>query len=79
MKKSVNKFIKEIQGSNGPKAEDSAVSASILGSVSAFCQSLTKRLFSTREKERTWCLPTSVGQHEEKHDVVCEVPRNTVC
>lgn len=49
MKSSVNKFIKEIQGSNGLKAEDSAASASILGSVSA---SPDKRLFATHEKER---------------------------
>lgn len=75
MKSSVNKFIKERQGSNGLKAEDYAASASILGSVSA---SPDKRLFATHEKERAWYFPTSVGQHEEKHDMVCEVPRNTV-
>lgn len=75
--KSVNKLIKELQGSNGPKAEDSAVSASILGLVSASPEK--EALFYSWKKERAWCLPASVRQHEEKHDVVCEVPRNTVC
>lgn len=48
MKNSVNKFIKEIQGSNGLKAEDSAASASILGSVSA---SPDKALFYSGKRE----------------------------